>query len=426
MEKGSCMADIFHCRPFMSEAAENMMKLEFNHYLSYTYVMKLNLIRILLPFILVVPFIISCSATGSIGISGDFRKGAADNWQTENGGRNRNAARAFDLTPPLTLVWKKEGTSAFTRTITVSDSIIYATTKDARFHAYNLRNGRSIGKMKFNYSGMNGVSVNHHDIIIALSNGKNTLISYNVYDRKYNFIKALGPLENSPLIYDDFIYAATEKGVLHCMDYKDGNVHWTHTLPKSCHSSPALYLNSVIIGCDDGTIRSLNRFRGTVNWSFKAHRPVMHPPVVDSQRVLAATMDGWIYCLDAEKGTMIWSRQLEPYDTCMIYGAPAAGQGIVVTGSAGGSLYAVSLADGKPRWKFNTRGAISVTPVITGRYVYIGSQDGNLYAVRLLSGVQEWSYPTSGRIKSSPVVYGRYLVVAAENKSLYVFQSPEK
>lgn len=378
------------------------------------------------PVIMILPLLLSCSATGSIGISDFFLKGSADNWPMEGGGVSRNAARAVTVNPPLTLLWTAEASSAFTQTLTVSDSLIYASTCDARIHVFNLRNGRSAGKMKFNYSVMHGISVNHQDIVIAQSGGKHTLINYNVYDRKYNFIKTLGPLENNPLIYDDFIYIAAEKGVLYCLDYKDGNTQWSYTLPGTCHSSPSLYLNAIIIGCDDGSVRSLNRFRGTLNWSVRLHQAVMHPPVIDNRQIFVSTRDGRVYCLDAESGKILWSSRLDPYDSCMVYSSPAAGQDLVITASANGSVYALSRMDGTHRWTFTTRGAVSVTPVITPQYVYVGSQDSYLYAVNVKSGQQEWSFKTSGRIKTNPVIYGRFLVAAAENKSLYVFQSSAK
>ncbi len=388
--------------------------------------MPISRIKTIIIMIAFMPVLFSCSATGSIGISNHFLKGKNENWAMEGGGISRNAFRNESINPPLKLVWKTDGSSAFTKTIVVSDSIIYAATKDARVHAYNLRNGKSIGKMKFSYSAMHGPAVNHKDIIIALAMGKASLIHYDVYEKKYHFIKTLGPIENNPLIYDDFIYAATEKGVLHCMDYKDGNLNWSYALPKTSRSSPALYLNAVIIADDGGTVVSLNRFRGSLNWKVNLGSAVFHAPVIDSQNVYIAAKDGRITRIDAETGGIRWTRRLEPDGDCEVFAAPSASNGYVIIGSTNGKVYALRQSDGSTRWTFMTRGAVSVTPVITKEYVYIASQDGFLYAVNLITGVEEWNYKASGRIKTHPAVYGRYLIVAAENKTLYVFQSAGK
>lgn len=386
---------------------------------------KTSLLQNFLCFFLGVFFIAGCGVTGSLSISSHFRKGKTENWPAEGGSSSRNAFRRECRNPPLKLIRQINGSAAFTRSLVISDSLIYTATKDSRIHVYDIRNGRTVGRMKFSHPAINGITVQHHDMIIAQAMGKNTLVSYNAYDSKFNFIKPLGPIETNPLVFDDFIYVATENGTLYCLDYKEGTTHWSYSLDKTCHSSPSLFRNSILIGDDQGTLYSFNRFRGTVNWKTTLPSAILHAPVVDSSFVYVATYNGWLVSVEADNGRIRWMRKPEQTDTCLFYAAPAVGHGLVIAGSANGSLYALRISDGKTEWKFTTCGAVSVSPLISGSRVWFGSQDHYLYALDIHKGMEIWKYKTTGRIKTQPAAYGNFLIVAAEDKSLYIFQCNE-
>ncbi|MRS05705.1 pyrrolo-quinoline quinone, partial [bacterium] len=49
-------------------------------------------------------------------------------------------------------------------------------------------------------------------------------------------------------------------------------------------------------------------------------------------------------------------------------------------GTADGKFYCVDYKTGRQRWRFNTGGAITGTPVAANDMIYIGSSDHYLYA----------------------------------------------
>ena len=84
-------------------------------------------------------------------------------------------------------------------------------------------------------------------------------------------------------------------------------------------------------------------------------------------------------------------------------------------------LHAISLADGKPRWKYTASdiGIGESSPAIAGGIVYIGDLSGVVHAVDAASGKAVWTFKTQSEIKSSPVVAGDRVLIGSYDSSLY-------
>lgn len=402
---------------------------------NYTLFMLLNNKRISLPvsgitfivklFLLTgfYSFLSGCATTGSIDISDFFRKGKNPNWSAAGGGITRDNFREHAMQFPLQTAWMYKATTAVHDMITVSDSLVFFGAMDGKIFVVDLRNGKIRGTMKFSHPAMGGITVEHHNMFLGLSSGKSTFYSYNVYERRYNFIRNLGAIESNPLYYDDYLYITTQKGMLYCLNAKDGNIEWSRDLQASCQSSPALLTNTVYTVSDKGVITALNRFRGYVLWTLDLRQPVLAGPAADKNALYLAAMPGTLYAIDPEKGSIIWKQAVSDPAPGYLYSTPAVGTERIFVGSTNGYLYALDKASGKPVWKFKTNAVISASPVATPDYVFVGSQDTYFYAIDIRSGECVWSYKTSGRIKTSPALYGDYILIAAENKNVYAFKS---
>ena len=90
-----------------------------------------------------------------------------------------------------------------------------------------------------------------------------------------------------------------------------------------------------------------------------------------------------------------------------VISSPAVSGGLVVVGSADGSLYGLNRADGTQRWKFDTRGPVNSSPAIAEGLVYVSSVDGNIYAVDSATGAQRWVFATRGERRfTAPGIHG--------------------
>ncbi|KAB2878521.1 PQQ-binding-like beta-propeller repeat protein [bacterium] len=365
----------------------------------------------------------SCGISGNIRISSYFKKTGIENWENSGGSSSRNNYRSTEMNPPLEKVWETKISSAPNEVVVASDQVVYTGTLDGRIYAFDIQKGGTIGSLKFLYAATNGLSVRHQTAIIALASGKEALVSYNVYDNDYNFIKPMPGIETNPLIVEDYIYLADQYNKFYSLNFKDGATLWIYETPKPVRSSPSVSGTAVFFGCDDGTIYALNRFNGRVNWTFKTGSAIYAAPVLDDQNVYIGSTDSTFYAINLKEGTLRWKYKIGTAAPGKFFSSAAVNKDKVIVGATDGFVYAFTKKDGELAWKFQTQSAISSAPVITKNFVYVGSQDSYLYAIDLETGKSNWSFKTAGRIKSNMALYGEYLVVASEAKNVYAFRT---
>jgi len=98
---------------------------------------------------------------------------------------------------------------------------------------------------------------------------------------------------------------------------------------------------------------------------------------------------------------------------------PAVVNKYVYVGSQDGNLYALKFNSGALLWKFTTGGAITSSPALDSSNVYVGSSDGKLYAINATTGQQVWAFTTGGPIDSSPVVSNGVVYVGSQDHKVY-------
>jgi polyvinyl alcohol dehydrogenase (cytochrome) len=86
--------------------------------------------------------------------------------------------------------------------------------------------------------------------------------------------------------------------------------------------------------------------------------------------------------------------------------------GLVIAGSAGGTLAALEAGSGRQKWAVRGLGSISSSPTLGAHGVYITTLTGSAYAFDL-SGKQmwEWTGPPNAALWASPVLYRDEVIV---------------
>ena len=84
-----------------------------------------------------------------------------------------------------------------------------------------------------------------------------------------------------------------------------------------------------------------------------------------------------------------------------------------------GFLYALDLATGAPRWKYNAGAPISSSPTVLAGLVLFGDQDGGFHAVSVASGKKAWSFKAEAEIISSANVWNDRLVFGSYDGNVY-------
>jgi len=197
-------------------------------------------------------------------------------------------------------------------------------------------------------------------------------------------------------------------------------------------SSPAFDEGVVYFGSDDGFLYSLTLEPLMPRWRFMTAGRVRSTPAISHGRVLFTSDDGFLYCVGSEDGEEIWRFKLGGADVARVLpslypprsydflaSSPVVAGGLVVVGSADGSVYAVDCESGRKRWRFRTDGMIRATPTVRGNVVYIGSWDHNLYALDLSRGRERWRFDTGGVVQSTAAVGESRVFVGSRSGSLF-------
>lgn len=102
-----------------------------------------------------------------------------------------------------------------------------------------------------------------------------------------------------------------------------------------------------------------------------------------------------------------------------VYSSPTVSGDIAYVGSNDGKLYALGLADGKPRWTYSAGQPITSSPAVGGDMVFFGGNDGRLHAVHAVDGSFAWQFPTGDIVHSSPRYADGVVYVGSRDKGLY-------
>ena len=116
--------------------------------------------------------------------------------------------------------------------------------------------------------------------------------------------------------------------------------------------------------------------------------------------VYIGTFDSKLYALDLATGKEKW--KYEAADT--IKAPVAAADGAVYVGDSSGEFHCVDARNGKLLWKYATNGEIQGGACFAGDNVLIGSYDNSLYCLDKKKGTVTWQFKTKGPVNGSALV----------------------
>jgi len=279
---------------------------------------------------------------------------------------------------------------------------------------------------------------------------------------KWKF-NAEAPITTSPALANGLIYFGSQNGNLYALNSDDGVEVWSFHTEKPINSSPAVSNGTVYFQGNDGFTYALDAQSGAQKWKTETgpDRPTDYDnlsssPAVQDGIVFIAGGNGNLYALDANTGEALWTvpalgynslrsspavvgdtvyftaeKSLLALDTkagrqkweykfiTVTRSSPSVGDGVIVFGDNGSTIYAVDLETGAEKWKYRTAYYwVTSTAAISDGVVYIGSDDSYLNALDANTGEVKWRFKTTGEtVWSSPAVVGNVIYVGDWNFS---------
>ncbi len=202
------------------------------------------------------------------------------------------------------------------------------------------------------------------------------------------FVGGIGPgtrpgsngSETSPAVADGEVYTATYDGVLWSVDAKTGEVRWKASTGDDTDASPVIYDEFVYAAAEEKApyIQCYARDTGKKVWTYDGKaRGYFSTPAIVNDRVYAGAEDRNLHCVDARSGKQIWTFQTG----ANVWSSPCVVDGKVIFGGRDFYLYCLDAETGQEIWKVKLDGRIISSPCIVDGKIWIGTATGYFYCL---------------------------------------------
>ena len=323
------------------------------------------------------------------------------------------------FTFPLTVAWEYDASAGFAQSpMTIVGNTMFVGTLQGELHAVNLETGKRFGYMK-TFSPVQAAPALFYDyIVIATESGNENLIAYKMEEGEERWIRDMGGVVASPLVWNDRLIVGGLNGRLVSFE-QYGIEQWSFNAGSEIRSSPALANGIVYCATTQGKIFALDAATGALQWQSSTGNAVYAGLTVADSTLIVASRDSSVYLFDAANGAL--KKKILTQNKIMA--TPSSANGMIYVPSLEGTVTAYSLESGNALWQFNAESVINTTPFITPSALFVVSLDHHLYALDPATGAVLWKQEMEARIKTTPLVWKNSLFIAVENKTIYCFRS---
>jgi outer membrane protein assembly factor BamB len=252
------------------------------------------------------------------------------------------------------------------------------------------------------------------------------LYGLSISDGSIVWKRKLGPVSSQPLLLEGRLYVGTDDGAMFALDAGSGAVRWKFVTKGAILHPPAVVGDMVIFANDADHVYALDRDSGKWRWQYDRETPEEftmrgHAGVVaHGEHVFAGFSDGHVVALTSQSGDVVWVRSLAGSESQFVDvdSTPAVDATSLYAASASGGLYALDLADGTERWRFDVKGAGSVA--LDGQRVYFAAADEGLFALDRRGHLLWRQGLRQGGDPAAPLIQGPYLFLSLSDRGLMV------
>ena len=307
-------------------------------------------------------------------------------------------------------LWSLETQHPLRTAPAVSDGQVFLGTGDHRFVVLNATTGEVLWERQLAALSSTIPAVTTDAVYVTVRDGQLIALDRDSGKELWSF-QADSAFFASPAAYRGVVYAGSWNGTLYAVDAQSGRQLWTFQADGSILAPPAFQDDLMALAADDGLLYMIDLLTGRRRLIFDTVNVLTESPVFAGDYVLIGTGRGRLAAVDwtkleypLERALRSWRRQFfiwglqaePPLPKGLAWGqvlsrdsalsGPAVLDGTAYAGSRDGRLHAVSIADGKRLWEYDTGALVHSAPAAAGRYVYIGNNTGEIHVVDRVTG----------------------------------------
>jgi outer membrane protein assembly factor BamB len=210
-----------------------------------------------------------------------------------------------------------------------------------------------------------------------------------------------------PAVAEGAVFAAGANGSVGKFNATTGDTIWKVKLDADLSAGVGTDGKLSAVGSVDGTLFVLDQ-NGKVSWKINVGGEILSPPLVGNGFVIVRTVDGRVTAFDSQTGEQKWvfRNRAVPLNLRTTLGLTFAGTNAVLAGFPGGSLAAISLANGDAFWQTAVSypqgvteveriNDVSGSPTLVGRLACAGTFQGKIGCFDVESGQPVWDHAFS-------------------------------
>lgn len=157
-----------------------------------------------------------------------------------------------------------------------------------------------------------------------------------------------------------------------------------------------------------------------VRWKFESpeHEAVVSTAAIVGDIAYVTCEDGYLYALDLATGVLRWKYNAG----AAIASSPTVFAGLVLFGDDDGTFHAVTAASGKKAWSFKAEAEIISSANVWKDRLVFGSYDGNVYCLARGTGSLLWKFQTEAQVHSTIGIADNCALVAGCDGNLRVIR----
>lgn len=136
-------------------------------------------------------------------------------------------------------------------------------------------------------------------------------------------------------------------------------------------------------------------------WTFEVADGTESTPAIADGLVYIPSLAGQLHALSLADGKSVWTYDTDEEE---IKSSPLVHDGTVYFGDEYGRFHALDAKTGKVRWKIEAESSISSAANLGGDCILFGSYDNSLYCVSAKDGAVTWKVETEGYVHGTPAV----------------------
>jgi outer membrane protein assembly factor BamB len=264
-------------------------------------------------------------------------------------------------------------------------------------------------------AGSAGVAYDNGRVFVADNeSGISSLDAYDAATGALDWSTAFdaGPA-GAPTAADGLVYLiVTGNATLYALDESTGAISWQQPLSSargiSAVTADGVYVMATSAGCSTLDLRPAT---GEVIWNSSdgagfCPQSADGTPIIANQQVYSPS----------SSGTSIFSAETGGSTGTLADSLPAAFSTNMAYFPVSPNLDAVSLADGTVAWTFNGNGSnLTALPILVNQYVITGSSGGSVYALDGASGRTVWTQTAAGQVAQLAAGDGLLVVLNETN-----------